>query len=55
MQNSEQTKPVDTYEWKPITENVKLLNDAIFSWVAMTNFEKDLENYAERKQQNLDH
>ena len=53
MQNPEQTKPVDTYEWKPITESVNLLNDAIFGWVAMSNFERDLENYEIRKQSNM--
>jgi hypothetical protein len=55
MENTEKPKPIDTYQWKPITESVSLLNDAIFGWVTMTNFEKDLENYELRKQTNLDH
>ena len=54
MQNSNQDKPVDTYQWKPITENVKLLSDAIFGWIAMSNFDRDLENYEYRKQTNMD-
>jgi hypothetical protein len=53
MQNSNQDKPVDTYQWKPITESVSLLSHVVFGWVAMSNFERDLENYELRKQSNM--